>query len=107
MTNCDVYGIKEGSLEETRAAIEQVVGVRFVLHESDYYGGDYYRTSNLGEEHFILLNNFNPFDKEWIEEEFSEYKIILYVNETIRAREIEKLLTNSTPEASLLRRESC
>lgn len=107
MTTCDLYSIKGNNLEGVRAAIEHALGVEFVLHESDYYGGDYYRTSNLGGEHLILLNNFDPFDKEWIEADFQEYKILLYVNETVRAHEIEELLTDSIFKISLLRRESC
>ena len=107
MVNCDLYGIKGDSVGGVRKNIEGALGVEFMLHESDYLGGDYYRHGTLGEEHFILQRNFDDVDKEWTEEEFEEYDILFYVNETTRAQEIQKLLINSVPRIALLRRGSC
>jgi hypothetical protein len=101
----DLYGLKSENLEEARVAVERALGVAFAAHTSSYVG-DYYRKGDVGEENFILRDNFNPCEEEWTEKEFQEYGILLYVSETMRADEIRKLLTDSIPSISLLRRDS-
>lgn len=107
MTICDLYGIWGDDLDRILEIVEDILGVEFMLHESDYHCGDYYRTGTLGGEHFLLQKNFNPVEKEWTEEEFRQYEILFYVNETTRAQEIQKLLIDSVPKMTLLRREAC
>src|SRR5262245_5895732 len=105
MKNCDLYGFKKIGLEDTRNSIEKALGLRMESHESLYRCGNYYRVGNDGEENFILQKNFDPFDNELLEGEDQELEVILYVNETSRAQEIERLLTERLPEITLLRRE--
>jgi hypothetical protein len=105
MKTCDLYGFKKTDIEDVRISIEKALGLSMEAHESLYRCGNYYRFGNDGEENFILQKNFDPFDNEWLEEEGQGLEIILYVNETSRAQEIESLLTNRIPEIRLLRRE--
>ncbi|WP_394847656.1 hypothetical protein LZC95_09355 [Pendulispora brunnea] len=101
MTTYDVYGVKLSTLEAAREAIELALGIKFVAHESMFLGGDYYRLGDVGEECFILQQNYNEFEGEWTDSAYKEYAYLLYVNETERAHELEKLLMSV---ACLLRR---
>jgi len=105
MKNYDLYGLSSDNLEAGLASIERVVGVAFASHESSYHGGAYYRLGSLGQEHFILQRNFDPFENEWMEEGFKEVATLLYVNETERSDELQEALTMEVPGIRLLRRE--
>jgi hypothetical protein len=105
MKKWDLYGFKKIDLEDARISIEKALGLSMESHESLYRCGNYYRFGNDGEENFILQKNFDPFDNKWLEEEGEGLEVILYVNETSRAEEIERLLTERIPEITLLRRE--
>jgi len=104
MKTCDLYGFGNDDLEAAKLAVEQALGIRLTAHESLYFAGNYYRLGRLGEEHFILRRNIDPFDGEPAELEFPEVGILLYVNETERPRELEQILTTKTPGLLLLRR---
>lgn len=107
MPTCDLYGLKVENLESARIMIEQALGFHLAEHESLYLGGSYYRWGNLGQEHFILQRNIDPFDNEPAELEFPEITILLYVNETERPIELEQILTAKIPNIKLLRRKEC
>jgi len=100
----DLYGFRIEDLETVRATVENALSIKFIAHESSYRGGDYYRFGKIGEEEFTLQRNFNPIDKEWIEEEFQGFPILLYVDKTNRSEKIERLLAARIAEFSLLRR---
>jgi hypothetical protein len=85
--------------------VENALGIKFIAHESTYRGGDYYCFGKIGEEEFTLQRNFNLIDKEWTEEEFQEFPILIYVDKTSRAEEIEKLLGARKVGGLLLKRE--
>jgi hypothetical protein len=44
-------------------------------------------------------------DDEWIDEEHKEYPLLLYVNETLRPDELDKLLSGKIPSLTKLKRE--
>ncbi|MFP2906026.1 hypothetical protein ACLESD_13395 [Pyxidicoccus sp. 3LFB2] len=75
----DLYGIKEGDLAELSQALAPVLGVRFVLHDSDYLGGSYYRAELQGGV-IKLQVNYLPFTKDWAEAEYKEYGMLLRVD---------------------------
>ena len=104
MEICDLYGFTTDNLEAARTEIEHALGIRLAAHESLYHGGDYYRLGSLGEEHFILQRNIDLIDSEPLESEFSEKKVLLYINETGRPEELEQLLTTKIHGLQLLRR---
>ncbi len=94
MTIFDLYGLQNTTLEGARVAVEAALGAGLVAHESGYHAGAYYRLGRTGSEHFILQRNYDDFEEEWMEPEFKEYPYLLYVNETRRAPELEKRLTD-------------
>ncbi|WP_434608427.1 hypothetical protein [Pseudomonas sp. R1-7] len=103
MVAYDLYGIKDMSLIEAKLNVEKCLGFSFVEKESAYQGGGYYRFDGEEGEGFVLKENVDPFDGEAVEQLFSEYPILLYVDKTIRSDNIGSLLDM---KFSLLRHES-
>jgi hypothetical protein len=99
-----VYGISEQPGDKLRSRLNATLGVVLVAHESSYRGV-YYRAGSTGEEHIILQPNHLPQDDEWIDEEHKEYPVLLYVNETLRPDEFDKLLSGEIPSLKKLKRE--
>lgn len=85
----DLYGAKELSLQGAKAFIERALGAVLEERESSYQGGIYYILGDSVSEHFILKLNVDPFDGEAAECDFSDYTVLLYVNDTFRASDIE------------------
>lgn len=106
MKVCDLYGFQHDDLENARYSIEDALGVTLTPHESLYYGGLYFRLGRLGEEHLILRRNLDLIDNEPEEQEYPEMEIVLYINETLRSQEIERILSQQVPTIELLRRVS-
>ncbi len=105
MNTYDLYGyIIDSSIETARDLVEHCLNIKLQGHESLFYGGEYYRHSDIGKEHFILQKNYDSSEHEWMEEDYKEYPILLYVNEINRELVLEKVLTD-TKRFKLLRRE--
>jgi hypothetical protein len=85
----DLYGIAARSLEEARTLVAEALGFSFILHESGYHCGAYYRAGALDGEHFILQKNRDEEDDEWAEPEHQGLPFLLYVNDTERGDHIE------------------
>ena len=100
----DVYGLPGDDPAIYLAAIEETLNLRFIEceHQSD---GGYYRTGEMGAEHLILQANFNSIEGEWMEEDYPEAGVLLYINETTRPHEIERRPTASLKEIKLLCRD--
>jgi hypothetical protein len=105
MKTYDLYGFDHDDLEAARVAVEQALGVKLALHES-LHRGDYYRLDTVGDESFVLQRNFDPFDEVLVEDEFPEIRILLYVEDTERPEELERILTARIPNLRLLRRRT-
>jgi len=99
-----IYGVAEEQGDEFRSRLNETLGVVLVAHESSYRGV-YYRAGSTGEEHIILQPNYLSQDDEWIDEEHKEYPLLLYVNETLRPDELDKLLSGKIPSLTKLKRE--
>lgn len=97
-----LFGIRGTDLPAARGVIEGLLGIQLRPHESGYHCGDYFRSGDVGEEHWILQKNFDDSDGEWTEPSFPEYGLLLYVNEASRASEIEAALA---PVAAMLTKE--
>jgi hypothetical protein len=87
-----LFGIVGENLDTARQAVEAALGIRMVLHDSMYLGGDYFRFDSSDAEEFILQNNFNTFEDEWTEPAHSSYKVLLYASRTTRGAEIRNAL---------------
>ena len=100
----DLYGISVPDLDGARVKVERALGIRFVPHSSDYIG-DYYRYDGAGKEVITLQTNYDEYERAWTEERFQDATILLYVNDTGRAQQLEESIKRLVPEAQLLRRE--
>ncbi|MCY0964168.1 hypothetical protein [Parathalassolituus penaei] len=88
----DIYGIDCESLSIARAAVEALLDIIMIAHESGYRCGRYYRLNDVGQEHIVLQNNYDEYDDEWTEEKYVDYPFLLYINETLRSSEIANFL---------------
>ena len=100
----DMYGCKLLSLESAKSYVEHALTVKFAIRESDYFG-KYYRHDFGDGEIVEIKTNFDSSEDAWIEENFKEYPVLLYVNKTMRHETFEKLLDATGREFKLLRRE--
>jgi hypothetical protein len=89
----DLYGAMGLGLLAARDHIEAVLGCSLVGRNSSYQGGDYYMFGSNDSENFILKINIDPFDDEPVEQNFSSYQILLYVNATNRPSDIAGALS--------------
>ncbi|MCQ6260174.1 hypothetical protein [Pseudomonas sp. Q11] len=92
MAAYDLYGVKDISIIVAKLNVEELLGVSFEERESAYQGGVYYRFDGEGGEGFVLKENIDPFDGEAVEQLFSEYPVLLYVDKTTRSDEIGDFL---------------
>ena len=93
MMDCyDLYEVRAPSLLDARREVERVLGVVFGEHESGYHGGRYYRHGADDAEHLVLQVNFDSFEQELFEPDFSGVKLLLYVNNTRRPEELRAML---------------
>lgn len=92
MAAYDLYGFKSVAILEAKSEIEEKLNFYFDERESSYQGGVYYKFINNDSETFVLKGNVDPFDGEPIEQAFSGYPVLLYVDMTLRSEEIKSLL---------------
>lgn len=98
----DLYGFKISDIENARKLIEKALNVKFIAHESSYFG-DYYKVKLNNNEDYMLQYNFMGHDEGWMEPEFTEYSLLLYVNGTPRSEAIKEILKNEVPTLHFLR----
>jgi hypothetical protein len=58
-----LYRWEEGSPGEAAQAVGRVLGIELELHDSSFYGGDYFRAADDGPS-IIVLENFIEDDGE-------------------------------------------
>jgi len=102
----DLYGLKAGDLSEAKTLVENVLALDLLDHESGYHCGEYYRSHevDIDDESFILQKNYDDFEDEWTEESFTDFPILLFVNDTKRSSEITSLF-ESQKGVTLLRHQ--
>ncbi len=105
MKTYDLYAITSASLEQSKEIVEVALGIQMYLHESGFRGGLYYRSKDLGTEHFILQRNYSPLDDEWTETQHQGSPFLLYVNETRRSATLQDAFAG-IEGVCLLRRET-
>lgn len=102
MAAYDLYGFKGMAILEAKSKIEEKLKFSLEERESSYQGGIYYKFGDEESESFVLKGNIDPFDGEAVEQMFSDYPVLLYVDMTLRSEEIKSLLST---EFCLLRHE--
>jgi hypothetical protein len=90
MTTYDIYALPANDLEALRPVVETILSITLVPHDSLYLG-EYY-LGRLNDEEYQLRKNLDPIDGEPVERNLPTTAILLYVNRTQRAPEIEKAL---------------
>jgi len=88
----DLYGARCLCLLQAKVHAENSLGVSFEERNSTYQGGSYYISGNRGEENFILKLNLDSFDEEPVEQDFSDFSVLLYINATTRSSDIERAI---------------
>ncbi|MBK5073785.1 hypothetical protein I2492_13435 [Budviciaceae bacterium CWB-B4] len=98
----DLYGFNGVSIFKAKSKVEEKLNFSFEERDSSYQGGIYYKFGDKESECFILKGNIDPFDGEPVEQMFSGYSVLLYVDMTSRSEEIKSLLST---KFDLLRHE--
>jgi len=70
------FGFTETEIDTVRNELERVLQVKFVEHESEFFGE--YFAASIGDEVYKLYSNL--LDKDFHEEEFQEYPILFSVD---------------------------
>ena len=105
MRTFDTYGIRGGDLERARELVEQALAIKFVGHESMFWGGDYYLATLRRPANIAIRNNYNSFAEALTEESHPEMTIIITVNSAPDPDGIRRRL-GSIPEIEFLRRDT-
>jgi len=76
----DTYCVDVGDLEAARAKVERALALQFVLHDSMYWGGDYYLASSDKFGEISIRSNYNSYTKELNEPDHPNCRIIVSVS---------------------------
>lgn len=75
----NLFGLEVGELHSARKQVEKILGLALDAHESEYYGGDYFKTSGT-DFSVVLQTNFMEDDGEPTEAEFPGATLLVFVN---------------------------
>ena len=107
MRSFDLYGYKDDhTLTQFVSEVEKLLKVAFEIHNSYYRGGDYYIYNFNNNENVIIQTNYNKIEKEFTEPVFKDFKVLIYVNYTIRLSEIHNIFAESIPTLKLLSKKT-
>jgi|GEM_PF-5831246 len=102
----DTYGFESRDLEGIATEIGKALGLRFLSRKNPVLGR-LYQAGKPFKENFDLLHNGGEFDdQQWLEPEFQQFNSILYVNQSDRHEEIEKVIAENFERVRLIRRVS-
>ena len=99
----DLYGSKSAGIEAIRLDIEHALELEFEARSSSYFG-EYFSYERTGERISLKPNKEALDEGELIEDDFPEYRLLLYVTGSPRGDEIRKRLSG-VPSLSFLRRD--
>ncbi len=105
MSFYDLYGIEAESLDEAKAIVERLLSCTFQEHDSSFHAGKYYLSGDERGEHLMLKHNRDPFEDVPAEGKFPESKLLLYVNETMRSKDVQDALAKQGDRITLLRHD--
>jgi hypothetical protein len=88
----DTYCIDAADLDVARARLEAAIPVKFALHESMFWGGDYYLAKSPEIKSMTIRRNFNSFTKALNEERFPDCHMVVSVNEPSDPQALEAVL---------------
>lgn len=101
----DLFGLRCDDLEEARRLVERVLPVTFQLHESLYWGGDYFAARSPRVGKITIRHNFNAFTGKLTEPKFPDMPILVAVSEPPEPDGLKQSLLSAGPEVQFLRRD--
>lgn len=75
----DLYGFVDGELDLARVAVEQALDIHMRPAQNEYRGAHYYYECKDGGS-LLLQRNWDPLDRECMEEQFPEMRVLLYAS---------------------------
>jgi hypothetical protein len=91
-------------MERVRDGVASQLGIEFKTRDSYFRGGEYFRAAAIGGVEFVLVRNSDEED-EVIEEDYSDYQVLLYVDRHPAPDEIRERLAEIEGLVFLRRRE--
>jgi hypothetical protein len=76
----DKYGLDSGDLQSAKDLVHAITSLNFVLHESLFWGGEYYLAESSEYGRVAIRPNFNTFTGELGEPEFPNYRFVIAVS---------------------------
>ncbi len=91
-----LYGIRQDNFDKAIALLETFLpDVTFSIRESSFYGYGEYASFKKEGCQLILFHNWDDFDQEPVEENFSEYNLLLEIHAvTLQGEEISDLFAD-------------
>jgi hypothetical protein len=83
---------KEIEVDMVADWIERATGIKFERRQGDYTGGNYCQASGPRSEELRVQNNYISFTDDWMEDNFREYPLLVYIRSTQRAEWFERLM---------------
>ena len=80
MINDLCFGFPEKDIVRTKTMLESLFGITFRERESSYYGVVYFRFDSKESGQFILQENFDSVESEWVEEDHQDLPLLLHVS---------------------------
>ena len=91
MTVYDLYGSLSVEIDAMKSRLEIALGIKFEARESGHQG-EYFQSGSISGEHLVLKLNTDMLDSEPAELNFPEYAVLLYLNDTPRAAELQEVV---------------
>ena len=88
----DTYCIDAADLEVARERLEAAIPMKFALHDSMFWGGDYYLARSADIKSMTIRRNFNSFTKALNEALFPDCQMIVSVSEPSDPQALEAVL---------------
>ena len=99
MARYDVYGIRNGTLEDTAAFIEETLGLSMSMRDSMYLGIYYHARDPNGREYLLQINEKGVTGKY---ADMSEFKLLFSVNDVPNMDEIGEKLMAARDDIALI-----
>lgn len=85
-----LFGSTSMALRDATAVLAQVLGKQFVLHDSDYRGGEYFRLEHEGVA-LVLQRNFEDEEGVLTESSHQGVRLLLYLDGEVKSVEVMSL----------------
>ena len=99
-----LFGSTSMALRDATAVLAQVLGKQFVLHDSDYRGGEYFRLEHEGVA-LVLQRNFEDEEGVLTESSHQGVRLLLYLDGEAKSVEAISLAVGSGATSFHLLRE--